>query len=90
MAKSSKPAKPAPKTGTRKKKENKPLTTEELTRKHMEDEDHNITEEEFRDVQITEETPTGEQPPIEGGDERPHDVDKDHRFQTPWDVLNKP
>lgn len=86
MAKSSKPVKPVKKDETPEEKDEKPLTTEELTRKHMEDPDHNISEEEFRDVQINTET-EGDVPPTEGGDERPHDVDKDHRFKTPWDVI---
>jgi hypothetical protein len=87
MAENSKPVKPVKKAGTPGENDEKPLTTEELMRKHMEDPDHNISEEEFRDVQINTETKEDDKPDLEGGDERPHDVDKDHRFKTPWDVI---
>jgi hypothetical protein len=70
----------------KKKTPEKGMTTEELRRKHMSDPNHNISEEDLKNVQIEAHAEPGEALDLPEGDERPHDVDKDHRIKTPWDV----
>jgi hypothetical protein len=64
-------------------------TTQDLRKKHLRDQDHSISDEEMRNLNVEkqseEEVPTR----LPEGDERPHDVDKDRRFKTPWDVLGE-
>lgn len=88
MAKQTRTKKAGEKT-TRKKTTKKGMTTKELTDKHMNDEHHNITDDEIRNVQIDLDVETGEALELPEGEERPHEVDKDRKFQTPWDVINE-
>ncbi len=70
----------------RKKTSKKALTSEELTQKHLSDPNHKLTDDELKNVRTDLHVATDE-PELPKGDERPHDVDKDHHFKTPWDVL---
>ena len=74
------------------KKKNKGDSAKDLVDKHMSNEDHIITDEDLKNVTIdtTIEGETAHKPlDISSDDERPKDEDKDHRFKTPWDVLDQ-
>jgi hypothetical protein len=87
-------------------KENKPMETDssEIVRRHLEDENHEITDEEIRNVKIVstddEPTTTGaeaaarfEEEESEKKDKEPNDKkdlpDADGTPGTPWDVLSE-
>lgn len=66
-------------------------TAQQLVETHMKDPNHVITDEDLKSVKIDTTIPTDEahQPlDIPADDNRPKDEDKDHRFKTPWDVLD--
>ena len=74
------------------RKVKKDKSAKELVDKHMSDEDHIISEEDLKNVTIdtTTEGETAHKPlDIPADDDRPKDEDKDHRFKTPWDVLDQ-
>lgn len=77
--------KPTPKKGVK-----RGHTTKELRTKHLRDKNHSISDEDIKSIRVEmksdEEVPTK----LPEGDERPHDVDKDKRFKTSWDVLGEP
>jgi len=75
-----------PETPIKKKVVKTGLTTEELTRKHMSDPNHTISEEDLKNVQVDAHVEPGEALDLPERDDRPHDVDKDHRIKTPWDI----
>lgn len=74
------------------RKDKKDKTAKELVDQHMSDEDHIITDEDLKNVDIDTSTTaeTAHKPlDIPADDDRPKDEDKDHRFKTPWDVLDQ-
>jgi hypothetical protein len=91
-----------PKSGNEKKNVDKipqrtrktraPKTASQLVDTHMKDPNHVITDEDLKSVTIDTTLPQdGAHQPLEikPDDERPKDEDKDHRFKTPWDVLDE-
>lgn len=86
MAKNNKDKKTLEKTPSKKK--SKGMTTQELTHKHLKDSKHTITDDEIRNIDIQLDVDTGEPLDIPDSDVRPHDIDKDHRIKTPWDVMD--
>lgn len=71
------------------KPRSKQKTTKELTREHIQKEDHKITDEDFKNVVLGEDLPEDRKEPLDlpNTDDRPHDEDKDHKIATPWDVI---
>jgi hypothetical protein len=81
---------------------NKPIETDsaEIVRRHLEDENHEITDEDIRNVKVI----TGNESPISGEearlrtgednekkeseDENDEDTDPNAKPATPWDVLS--
>ena len=64
-------------------------STEELTRKHLGNQDNHITDEDIRNIQITTEVLPGEGLKLPKGRKRPKDTDKDNEKTTPWDVISE-
>jgi hypothetical protein len=68
-------------------------TPKEVMSEHIADEDHVITEEEFKnlatgsDMEIEKDT-AHEPLEIDDKKDRPKDEDKDPKIVTPWDVIN--
>jgi hypothetical protein len=80
---SKEPAKQPAKTRSKRK------TIQELTKEHIQNEDHKITDEDFKNVVMETEIPEEKIDALDlpDNDERPHDEDKDHKITTPWDVI---
>ena len=83
-------------------KENKPLETDssEIVRRHLEDENHEITDEDIRNVKIIatddEPTTTGAEAAARFEEESEEENDKGNKLPdadaapgTPWDVLSE-
>ena len=62
-------------------------TTEELTKRHMKDKNDKITDEDIRSIRI--DTSVNEDEPLDIPKEHPHDVDKDNKKATPWDIISE-
>jgi hypothetical protein len=77
------PAKQAAKPRSKRK------TIQELTKEHIQNEDHKITEEDFKNVVLETNIQKGKIDALDlpDRDDRPHDEDKDHSITTPWDVI---
>ena len=89
--------------GNRNKESNKPIETDssEIVRRHLEDENHEITEEDIRNVKVV---GTDDEEPVTTGAEAKakFDIEEDERVKkddedapkpndnpvTPWDVIN--
>jgi len=74
------------------KKPKKKLTIKQLRDKHMKDKNHVITDEELRNLDLSEtqhDRTTSHTPQIPNGEERPKDEDKDKKMVTPWDVIDQ-
>ena len=75
-----------------KKRTGKRLTPAERVRRHVQDKNDIITEDDLRDLETGTSVPTepGNEPlPIPDDKNRPKDEDKNHRYTTPWDVLDE-
>ena len=70
-------------------KQRKGKTTKELSQEHLKDENHEITEEDFKNVLLSTDNPEVRHERLEIKDEkdRPKDEDKDPDIVTPWDVI---
>ena len=67
-------------------------TSKELMHEHLADKTHIITDDDLKNLDLTtpeEINPSNVPVVIEDSNTRPHDEDKDHRFTTPWDVLDE-
>ena len=74
------------------KKPKKKLTIKQLRDKHMKDKNHVITDEELRNLDLSEtqhDRTTSHTPQIPNWEERPKDEDKDKKMVTPWDVIDQ-
>ena len=74
------------------KRTRKTKTAKQLVSTHLKDENHVITDEDLKSIKIetTVDSDTAHQVlDIKSDDERPKDEDKDHRFKTPWDVIDQ-
>ena len=66
-------------------------TTQQLMRKHIQDANDVITDEDFKNLHLDLELPNDEahQPLIiSNNTDRPKDEDKDPKVLTPWDLIN--
>src|SRR5215213_2166786 len=73
------------------KTDKKSKTAKELISSHLKDQKHVITDEEFKELDVTASvnSDSSHEPlEIESNKERPKDEAKDHHTKTPWDVLN--
>ncbi len=62
-------------------------STEALTKRHLKDKNDKITDEDIRNIKI--DTNVNSEDPLELEEDRPHDVDKDNKTSTPWDVISE-
>jgi hypothetical protein len=70
-------------------KESRGKTTEELRRRHLSDKNDKITDDDIRNIRIDTSVDAGEGLDLPKGKNRPHDVDKDNKTSTPWDVISE-
>jgi hypothetical protein len=74
------------------KRTKKKLTIKQLRDKHMKDKNHVITDEDLKNLDLSEPTidrTTSHTPEIPNEEERPKDEDKDKKMVTPWDVIDQ-
>ena len=77
---------------TKGKKKESGQTPEELMHKHLSNKSHVITDDDIKnlDLKIPDaDNPSNQPLEIDESQTRPHDEDKDHRFKTPWDVIDE-
>ena len=75
-----------------KKSSTKGQTAKQIVKRHIRDKSDIIKEEDMKNVEIDSSLPTdnAHQPlRISNDDERPKDEDKDHKIETPWDVISQ-
>lgn len=85
------PKKEKPANKVQKKSSSKVLTAKQIVKRHIQDENDIITEDDMTNVKIDSSLPKDKahQPlPITADTERPKDEDKDNTTTTPWDVIN--
>ena len=65
-------------------------TTLQIMHKHLQDKNDVITDEDFKNLRLDLDSPTGttHTPTIPDDDDRPKDEDKEHEIVTPWDVID--
>lgn len=76
---------------TGKNPSSKGLTAKQIVNRHIQNKNDKITEHDMMNVKIDSSLPKDKahQPlDITADNERPKDEDKDHKFTTPWDVIN--
>jgi hypothetical protein len=74
-----------------KKSSPKGQTAKQIVKRHIRDKSDIIKEDDMKNVEIDSSLPTdyAHQPlPITNDDERPKDEDKDHKIETPWNVIS--
>lgn len=77
------------------KKQNPQMTPGERVRQHIQDKNDVITDEDIKNLNTETGTPSNNNEPgnepldIKEDKNRPKDEDKDHRYVTPWDVLDE-
>jgi len=70
----------------------KGLTAKQIVSRHIQNKDDTIKEDDMKNVEIDSSLPTdnAHQPlDISNDGERPKDEDKDHKIETPWDVITR-
>jgi len=78
-----------PKSGekTTRKPDTNGNSTEALTKRHLKDKNDKITDEDIRNIRI--DTYVDPEEPLDIPKKHPHDVDKDNKTSTPWDVISE-
>lgn len=72
------------------KPSSKSLSAKQIVKRHMEDKNALITEDDMKNVKIDSSLPSEDDPllfPLET--ERPKDAVKDKETTTPWDIINE-
>lgn len=72
------------------RKVSKGKTTTEIMHKHLQDINDVISDDDFKNLKLDLDTPSGtaHTPEIADDNDRPKDEDKDHAIITPWDVIS--
>ena len=62
-------------------------STDELRKRHLKDKNDKITDDDIRKLKV--DTSVDEEEPLPLDKNHPHDVDKDNRKSTPWDIISE-